>query len=491
MPPRSLLLLTALLGTVLLTLPGCQRADEDSPVRVDVIGKPRELAEPLDNGMRPTGQALLGATARGLVTYDANGEIVGALAASWIVEDDGRSYIFRLKPLSWHDGKPVTAEEAARMLRRRMAAYPLLLAGLKPRVRAMTDSVLEVDLDAPIPSFLQLLAQPAMAIADTRRGIGPYRASTAGHALLLRAARQSGPDADDQTGEAATRPSILYLRAVRGALAFARFKEGQSDLVLGARYQHAPYVGVAGLGRAAVRVDPVHGLFGLLMTGNSPLLADPDVRAALNDVVDRDRIAARLAAPGWTPAPTLLPAPLDMGRPPTAFGWTDRPYAERQASARDAIAAWRQRNGPPPPLVIALPQGPGSRLLFEVLAQDFTAIGLDVRVVGWTARSADLRLIDEVAPFDSALWYLARIGCTTTPFCDPSAERALDQARRAPSDVQYAGALAEAERLTLARNSFIALGQPVRFALVDARLTGFQASPRARHPLNMLYAQPR
>jgi peptide/nickel transport system substrate-binding protein len=38
----------------------------------------------------------------------------------------------------------------------------------------------------------------------------------------------------------------------------------------------------------------------------------------------------------------------------------------------------------------------------------------------------------------------------------------------------------------LAENTFIPIGAPIRFALVRGRLTGYQPSPRAIHPLNAL-----
>ncbi|GAB4027225.1 MAG: ABC transporter substrate-binding protein [Candidatus Microgenomates bacterium] len=48
----------------------------------------------------------------GLVTVGKNGEITGALASSWIVEDDGKRYTFTLNQKKfWHDGTSVKAED--------------------------------------------------------------------------------------------------------------------------------------------------------------------------------------------------------------------------------------------------------------------------------------------------------------------------------------------------------------------------------------------
>lgn len=47
-----------------------------------------------------------------LVTYDAEGEIVGRLARSWEASDDLRTWTFHLRPdVRWHDGRPTTAHD--------------------------------------------------------------------------------------------------------------------------------------------------------------------------------------------------------------------------------------------------------------------------------------------------------------------------------------------------------------------------------------------
>src|SRR3546814_8598325 len=75
---------------------GC--SDEGSgPVTVSVIGSPADFATPLENLPDPGSKLFLETTAQGLVAFDAGGEILPALAQRWIVEDDGRSYIFRLR----------------------------------------------------------------------------------------------------------------------------------------------------------------------------------------------------------------------------------------------------------------------------------------------------------------------------------------------------------------------------------------------------------
>lgn len=487
--PSTRSLSAVLLASLLLA--GCGGRADNGPVQVDVIGTRGQLAEPLDNGSNVAGQTMLAATAQGLVAFDAGGALIGALAERWIVEDDGESYLFRLKRARWPGGDPVKAAEIARLLRARFKAYPAIMAGLDPQVRGMTDEVLEIRLPGPNASFLQLLAHPAMGVAGKAGGSGPFRGAPENGVARLVPVMDDAPVAQDEAdAQAAARHFPVYLRAVRPPLGFARFVAGQSDLLLGGRMQHLPYVAVTSLPRNAVRADPVDGLLGLMIEGKSDFLANRDVREVLSMAVDRDRIAKLLNLAGWRTSTTLLPDRLELDRAPTQSTWTERDFALRRSYARSVVNNWTQINEAPPTLRIALPKGPGARILFRSLREDYAAIGLTVTAVAMDA-PADLRLIDEVAPFDSAVWYLARIGCGLNALCSQDAEARLDVARHAATDAERAAALGDAETLAIAQASYIPLGMPVRFALVRSRLTGYQPSPRGRHPLNALFRDTR
>ena len=54
----------------------------------------------------------------GLVTEAADGSVVPGAAESWTIDDDGRSYTFKLRNHKWSDGAPVTAEDFVLALRR-------------------------------------------------------------------------------------------------------------------------------------------------------------------------------------------------------------------------------------------------------------------------------------------------------------------------------------------------------------------------------------
>lgn len=490
-PPRQRLpRLLAWLGVVALT-GGCS-GETNSPVTVSVVGDAQDLARPLPNLPDPAAKLMMESTAQGLVAFDAAGEIVPGLAQRWIVEDDGRSYIFRLRRAFWPDGRRVAAGDVARILMARIVT----LRQLDPEgpldavtaVVPMTGEVIEIRMAAPRPYLLQLLAQPQLGVLSRMGGTGPYRAAARGRALLLTPLdRQSGKLA---SADEPTPPTQLrVLRAERAAAAILRFREGQAALVLGGRYADLPLLVAAGIDRDAVRVDPVQGLLGLAVTGDGALLDDDNVRAAISMAIDRSALPTLFPLGGWATSEQVVPSQLDLPRAPTAPAWASQTIEQRRAQAAATITRWRADNGAPPPLRVALPDGPGSTLLFAWLKQQWAMVGLPAQRVAMRAK-ADLRLIDEVAPYDSALWYLGRVGCARKVQCSREAEAQMQAASLASTVEERMARIADAEARIQAHNGYVALGAPVRWSLVSKRLTGFAPSPRARHPLNRLVRRP-
>ncbi len=480
-----------LAAAALLALGGC--SDQDSgAVAVSVIGDRDDLARPLPNLPDPGAKLILEATAQGLVAFDASGEILPALAQRWIVEDDGRSYIFRLRRATWPGGERVTSKEVARILETRIEALRRLdPEGPLDTVEAvvpMTGEVIEIRLAAARPMLLQMLAQPQMAILSRDGGTGPYRTGRWGAATLLTPVDIH----TDENGDPLPVPprDTRLLRAERAALAIVRFRAGGTALVLGGRYSDLPMLLRARIDQDDIRVDPVQGLLGLAVTGSGGFFDDAAVREAISMAIDRSALPDAFGLGRWAVGEQLVPQQLDLPRAPTPARWTELDMDSRRAEARAAIDRWRGADGAPPPVLrVALPPGAGSTLLFGMIAADLRAIGLTARRVPMAA-DADLRLVDEVAAYDSAIWYLGRIGCARKVHCNAAAEAKLQEAGLASTPEDRAARLAEAEAMTVAHNGYIPLGQPVRWSLVSRRLEGFTPSPRARHPLNLLLRRP-
>lgn len=471
--------LVALTASLLAT--GCGEGN-DAPVVVSVIGSDREASAPLAYAHSRAGQAMLAATARGLVRLDATGTVIPALAQRWIVIDDGKSYIFRLRRARWADGAKVDAREVKRLLQVRLRARARLdpygpLSSVD-QILAMTDDVLELRLKAARPNFLVALAEPDMAIARSSGGSGPYRKRLDQDGVW----RLQPLDALGKVEEEAPRREIRLLRAERAARAIVRFGRGESDLVLGGTVAELPYVSLGGINDNAIRFDPVQGLFGLALAADNPTLDDKQMRRALAMSLDRTAIVNRYNVARWKIAEQIMPQALNLPHAPTPPDWVGLPMERRIELARDIVARWRlQHEGAPLVLSISLPPGPGSDMLLAALRDQYGRVGI---MLTRTDEDADLTLIDEVAPYDSASWYLGRLSCARGVQCDPQAEELLKESLSAPIMADRLARLGEAEPLMAAHGGFIPLAMPVRWSLVSRKLDGFAPSPRAEHPLD-------
>ena len=458
--------------------------EETGPITVVAIGEAPRSANPNLEPIDAASAFLLQATAQGLVRFDSAGEIEPALAERWIVSNDGLRYTFRLKRAEWQSGDQVTAQQVATRLR--AAASTASRNPLKPilgavdEIVAMTDEVLEISLRSPRPNFLQLLAQPEMAVLRRSEGSGPYRAQQrADGTLLLTPPRREEEEEEEESGPDAQ----ILLAASPAPLAVARFDAGEADLVLGGTLADLPIARAADLPANALVFDPAAGLFGLSFSSAEGPLGAAEGRQALSMALDRQALAASLAIAGFQVRETILPPGAEGLAQPAAPAWAGAPLPDRRAAAAGIIA--RLSGGERLRLRVALPAGPGFRLLFAHLRRDWAAIGVSAEQVE-QGEPAELRLIDEVAPIALASWYLRHFGCDSSRVCDPAADEMLRAARIAPTPANRRALLANADRIIADAAPFIPLAAPVRWSLVSPRLTGFRPNRFARHPAGEL-----
>jgi peptide/nickel transport system substrate-binding protein len=482
----SILRLTGGCALLLLLAGGCGR-EETGPVTVSVIGGAPRLSNPNLAALDAPSAYLLDTAAQGLVRFDAAGEIEPALAQSWAVLDDGLRYTFRIRRTEWIGGGRVTAAQVVARLRAatsrssRNSLKPIL--GLIDSIEPMTDEVLEFTLKAPRPHFLQLLAQPEMAVLLDGRGTGPRLATPRADGSVLLAVP---PPEDEEDPETEAPP--VALRGERASLAVARFAAGGADLVTGGTAGDLPVVRAARLPAAALQFDPVEGLFGLVFERADGAFADPASRRALSMAVDRDSIAEALAVPGLAARTALLPSGLqEVGQPATP-DWAAAPLVLRRQEAARVLAGLGE--GEPLRLRVAMPEGPGYRLIFAHLKRDWRAVGVEAERVA-LGMEAELRFVDLPAPAFMTAWYLRNFTCDLVPVCSAEADEALALARENPNVAERRAQLALADALLRDTVSFIPIASPIRWNLVSPRMTGFRRNPFARHALGELIAEER
>lgn len=472
-------------------LAGCGSRDS-ATVQVVVID---DVAAPFGSRARlsTAAGAVRAATTEGLVAFDAQGRIVPALADRWIVTDDGRSYIFRLRDGTWPDGSPITGESARTALRRALAGLrgtPLALdlAGTDD-IRVMAGRVIEIRLPRAMPDLLQLLGQPELGLVWRGKGSGPMRLSRDGAAAVL---TPIAPEKRGLPAVAGWEAATVRLAALPAAQAVARFNAGDADVLLGGQIQDFPLARSVGLIRGGIQPDPVAGLFGLAVLHDDGFLALPENREAIAMAIDRAALIAPFGLSGWQ-ATTRMVAPGTTDDDGTVGErWAGLSMAERRSEAARRIARWRdrsQREGPVQ-VRIALPPGPGADVLFERLADDLRQIGIEARRTRAGA-DADLRLVDVVARYPGRAWYLNQLSCVARRgLCSADADAEVSAARAAPDRAQAIALLADAEATLTKANVFIPFGAPLRWSLVRGSARGFAANHWAIHPLMPMATPP-
>ncbi|MGI9374579.1 MAG: ABC transporter substrate-binding protein [Tsuneonella suprasediminis] len=492
MMTTSRLRLSAMLAAAAL-LGGCGGSGDPDTVEVAFIADSADL---LETGLRlsSAAQQVRAATATGLVSLDSHGEIVPSIAERWIVTEDGLSYIFRVRDANWPDGSQITAEQVRDSLRQtirqlRGTSLGLDLAAVS-QVRAMTGRVVEIDLSAPVPDFLQLLAQPELGIS--------YKKQVAGPMVLAENKRDGGIVLTPLPPEKRGLPAVpdweesvrkLHVRGLSGADAVAAFGSGEVDVVLDGRLADFPRADTGPLSRGTVRLDAAQGIFGLRVVRDDGLLGDAVRREALAMAIDRDTLMSPFNIAGWVPSTRLVPATIAGGD--AGERWAGLSLEERQASARQRIAGWANGGDNKAEVRISLPTGPGSDRLFQQIAQNWQSIGVTAVRVG-PGSAADLVLIDTLARFGSPRWYLNQFACSVRRLlCSPEADELVKLATQEIDPAKRHVALLEAETRLTAMQGFIPLGAPVRWSLVRGSVLGFAPTRLSVHPLFPLAVDPK
>ncbi len=466
----------------------------DEPLAVTLVGSPQTL---FAKGIRlaDDGQYLRAATADGLVGRDMEGAVVPGLAERWIVTDDGRSYIFRMAERSWPDGSELTGENVRDAIRRALADTRGTSLGLDlskvEEVRAMAGRVVEIRLSSPMPEFLQLLAQPELALFHKRKAIGQMQLEREGELAIL------SPRSPEQLGLPAEtgwkrRTRILRVAAMPAKNAIERFNRGETDIVLGGRIDVMPLGGTGPLSRGTVRLDAVQGLFGLQVLHDKGALGDPVLREALAMAIDRKGLMEPFNVGGWIATTRVVPPGLAGDTGKIGERWDDLSIEQRRAEAARRVAALRDKAGDEPlSVAIAMPAGGGADLVFRALRDGFAQIGIKA-VRKRAGERADLAMVDTVARVAEPRWFLNQFNCgLKRGLCSAEADRLVRQSVAASDLAAEHSLLEEAEAELTLSNAYIPIGAPLRWSLVRGDVEGFAPNRAGFHPLLAFAVRPK
>src|SRR3546814_15681291 len=78
-------------------------------------------------------------------------------------------------------------------------------------------------------------------------------------------------------------------------------------------------------------------------------------------------------------------------------------------------------------LSVTMHHGPGHAALLNQVAQSWLQVGVTTEPVKPGDKSADLEIVETVAPADSATWFLKMFRCRKNGYCNPQVDALLDQ----------------------------------------------------------------
>jgi peptide/nickel transport system substrate-binding protein len=348
--------LVALLGYSSLSVNTILVPDRGGVFREGVAGAPQYYS-PLWCQATDVDRDICALVYRGLTTMDKNGRVVPDLAANWQIVDD-RTYVFTMKPDQyWHDGQPITADDALFTIGVLQDPALLDIPGLPGLWRNVTvekvdDLTVKFTLPQPFAPFLDYTVIGLLpkhiyedksakeivtsSLAETAVGSGPMRIveHTPDHVRLEPSAHYAGPT-----------PYI-------SALEFRFYPDAPSVFAAfdGDRVDGISRILPADLPTAVARDDlqlfssAESGYSAVLLnvnSSNAPFFQDKRVRQALLHAIDREDMIQSVLEGQGTVADSLL----------TPENWAYNPellrYAYDPARARQLLdeAGWTDSDG--------------------------------------------------------------------------------------------------------------------------------------------------
>lgn len=295
----------------------------------------------------------------GLMQMDAEGAAVPALAESYELSEDGKTYTFHLKDAKWSNGDPVTAADFVFGWQRAVDpanaseySYMLsdigqvvnaaeIIAGEKPvtdlGVTAVDDKTLKVELNVPVSYFLSLMYFPTYypvneaffnTCPDTF-GTSPETVLANGAFVLTTyepaaTAFELTKNADYYDADKISLDGLNYQVIKDSQQALMSYQNGDLDITLlnGEQVEQVKddpeftSVGAGYLWYISPNMDAV------------PDLANLNLRRAMTFALDREAITADVVKDGSTPAFTAVPEQFATGPDGTDFSADQTKFSE-------------------------------------------------------------------------------------------------------------------------------------------------------------------
>lgn len=502
--------LLSLLACTLLVVGACsKKINNANEIRFRLPGDPPSIDWSLatDNVSKEVIVNLM----EGLLEPDENAHIKPAMAESWSLSPDGKTYTFKLRNgIVWSDGVKLTASHFVDSWERQLNAktaseYAYFLFDIvgaedyqkgtlkdfaQVGVKAIDELTLEVKLRNPVAYWLNIptfwVTYPIRKDVVAKYGdkwTDPANIVTAGAYKLISYERDSkivlekNPTYYRKEFLDQMPPRIVFRVVKDDATAVALYKNHDLDIV-----RDLPPIQIPDLSkRPDFVVSPLLRGFYIGFSFKDPQTADPKIRLALAQAIDRSQLKNLINAFG-TPSKTW--------NQPTLIGYDPNIGVDfNPASAKKIFSELKNK---PTTIELWYDQKELNRIVVENLqAQWKNNLGIDVKLLNQEWKVYLKTLQTKTPPIYRLGWgadypdpdtFMALFTCGSGNnmggFCNKKYDALIHQAGATTKTEERAKAYAEAEKLLLEQDvAILPLFSQTNLHLVSERISGFKVNP--------------
>ncbi|MEO6845656.1 MAG: peptide ABC transporter substrate-binding protein [Chthoniobacterales bacterium] len=516
----ALLALFALIG-----LTACHHQKPADLVMIN--GAEPETVDPAIITGQPEGR-IANALFEGLTSFGPDGKPVPGVAKSWEISPNAKTYTFHLRDnAKWSDGKVVTAQDFVNSWKRTLtpstaSGYAYILYGIKNAeaygegkitdfsqvgVKALDDKTLQVELESPIPYFLDLCAfvtyQPVRLDIVEKFGdswIKPGNIVTNGAYTMeswrINDKMRLRKSPTYWNADAVKMNTVDILPISQANTAFNFYLSGAADLTLD-KGLVPPSLLDELKHRADFHAAPFLGSYFLRFNCVKSPFKDERVRKAFSMAVDKKRITEKITRAGELPAKSFVPPGIAGYSSPDALPYNPEEarrllaeagypggkgfplvrylYSEgelNQAIAEEILDMWKQNLG----VTINL-----TRQEWKVYLNSLTSLDYDIARSTWVGDYADPNTFLDMFITDG--------GNNRTGWSSKQYDAWIAAASREPDPAKRLEILKQAEKLLIDTAAPICpLYYYVGIQLYDAdRLGGIQPNLLDEHPIKSMF----
>lgn len=465
---------------------GTAGAEGDERVSIAMLQPPRSGLTPLSDDAFKLSRW---STAETLVVLDELGEAQPSLASEW-EQTAPTEWTFTIREgIRFHDGTPLTAEDVARSLTAAATASPTprILDGVELTAVASDEMTVIVTTAVADPLVPQRMSSPQLSIlagsAYEGDAVDPVGTGT-GPFVLTTVDGTSGATLDrneDYWGDTAAAAGIDVQFVPDGTARAAALRTGTADVV-----EAIPVSQVAQIDEDLVFEVPMPRTNTLYLNTESGPFADPAVRAAAREAIDRARIVSNVYEGRADVAEGLLGPALPWAAEERDDDYQtileDRPEAATVDGVRISLGTFTDR-AELPEVAVQLEQ--------QLEAAGFT-VEQDVREYQFIEADAldgafDAFILSRATVLDSGdpvAYMYSDFACegsfNIAQFCDPAVDEALKAAAALPAGPERREAIIAAEAEILARDAAIPMLHERVIQGEAAGVDGAARDPRER-----------